>query len=100
MKNGKYALKPLPPRNESRSSIGTALATACAVVILDRVACVLEWNDEAERLFGYLARTAIGKPFYHFLDVETLVPGSVEWELQTAYYRGKSTCNRQFAHND
>jgi PAS domain S-box-containing protein len=100
MDNGKFRPKPVRSGSELCSANGTAQAPVYAVVILDRAACVLEWNDEAERLFGYMAEAAIGKPFYHFLDLESLTPGSVEWELLTAYYRGASTCDRQYAHSD
>ena len=71
-----------------------------AVIILDRTACVTSWDAAAELLFGYPSRVAVGKPFYHFLELESLTPGSVEWELQTAYYRGTSICNRQYTRFD
>jgi PAS domain-containing protein len=71
-----------------------------AVVILDRTACVIAWDADAERLFGYPASTAVGKSFYHFLELESLTPGNLERELQTAYYRGQSICNRHYTHHD
>jgi len=73
---------------------------APAIIILDRTACVISWDAAAELLFGYPAHSAVGKPFYHFLELESLMPGSVEWELQTAYYRGTSICNPQCKHRD
>jgi PAS domain-containing protein len=71
-----------------------------ATIILDRTACVISWDAAAELLFGYPAIAAVGKPFYHFLELESLTPGNVEWELQTAYYRGTSICNRHYTHHD
>jgi PAS domain S-box-containing protein len=100
MENSQDGQRSLPPTNGLSHSNGTAETWAIPVLTLDRTACVTDWNEEAERLFGYSAETAIGKPFYHFLDLESLTPGSVEWELLTAYYRGMSTCDRQFARSD
>jgi PAS domain S-box-containing protein len=100
MGNNAHGRRPLPPNNGLSQSNGTTQTFANAVVILDRTACVTNWNDEAELLFGYSAEAAIGKPFYHFLDLESLPPGSVEWELLTAYYRGASSCTRQYTHCD
>lgn len=71
-----------------------------AVIVLDWTACVIVWDADAERLFGYPASAAVGKSFYHFLELESLIPGTLEWELQTAYYRGKAICNRQYTHHD
>src|SRR5436190_8132458 len=61
-----------------------------AIIILDRATYVVSWDAAAEFLFGYPSSVAVGKPFYHFLELVSLTPGSVEWELQNAYYRGKS----------
>jgi len=61
---------------------------------------VISWDAAAELLFGYPPSVAVGKPFYHFLELESLTPGSVEWELLTAYYRGTSICNRQYTRRD
>ena len=90
----------LPPVDASVHSDVDAQAVDCAVVTLDRIANVTSWNAEAELLFGYPASAAVAKPFYHFLELESLTPGNVEWELQTAYYRGKSICVRQYTHQD
>ena len=100
MENDQYGRLPLPLVNDAAQSDGRAQPDKCAVVTLDRTANVTSWNAEAEQLFGYSAEMAIGKPFYHFLDLESLSPGSVEWELLTAYYRGTSICNRQYTHSD
>jgi PAS domain S-box-containing protein len=100
MENGDVGRRPFSPVNGLSHLNDSEQVFACAVVMLDRTACVTDWNDEAERLFGYSAKTAIGKPFYHFLELESLTPGSVEWELLTAYYRGTSTCIRQYTHSD
>jgi PAS domain S-box-containing protein len=100
MEIGEHGRLPLPPFNGSEHSDDSEHGDECAVVTLDRTANVISWNDEAEQLFGYSARMAIGKPIYHFLDLDSLTPGSVEWELLTAYYRGSSTCNRQYARSD
>jgi PAS domain S-box-containing protein len=100
MESGEYAQLPAQFVNDAAQSRGPAQLDKCAVVMLDRTANVTSWNAEAERLFGYPAETAIGKPFYHFLDLESLAPGSVEWELLTAYYRGTSICNREYTHSD
>ena len=51
-----------------------------ATIILDRTACVISWDAAAELLFGYPPSVAVGKPFYHFLELESLTPGSVERE--------------------
>jgi PAS domain S-box-containing protein len=100
LENGGYG--PLSPSLGSGAghSGECAQADAFAIVTLDRSETVTSWNAEAERLFGYSAKRAIGKPFYHFIDLESLTPGSVEWELLTAYYRGASTCTRQYTHKN
>src|SRR6476660_369617 len=100
MESGEYAQLPAPFVNNDAQSSRCAQPVEYAVVTLDRTANVTSWNPEAERLFGYSAEMAIGKPFYHFLDLESLPPGSVEWELLTAYYRGTSICNRQYTRRD
>jgi two-component system CheB/CheR fusion protein len=100
MENGQYERLPLPLVNDAAQSHGRAQTEECAIVVLDRTANVTSWNAKAERLFGYPAEMAIGKPFYHFLDLESLTPGGVEWDLLTAYYRGVSICDRQYAHSD
>src|SRR3954451_10994246 len=100
IENGECGRTPLPPVDAAVHSDDRTQADKRAVVTLDRVANVTSWNEEAELLFGYPEETALGKPLYHFLDLEALSPGSVEWELLTAYYRGTSICNRQFVHSD
>jgi PAS domain S-box-containing protein len=96
MASGKRRRLLSPPITDSTLVNDSAPTINCAVVTLDQAANVISWNAEAARLFGYAAAAAIGKPLYHFLDLETLDPGSVEWELRTAYYRGSSTCNRRY----
>lgn len=100
MESGEYAQLPAPFVDNAAQSSGHTQTDKCAVVTLDRTANVTSWNAEAEQLFGYSAELATGKPFYHFLDLESLAPGSVEWELRTAYYRGTSICIRQYARSD
>jgi PAS domain S-box-containing protein len=99
MENGNRRRLPSPPppaKKDSTQVNASAQVIHCAVVTLDQAANVTSWNAEAARLFGYSPAAAIGKPLYHFLDLETVEPGSVEWELRTAYYRGSSTCNRRY----
>jgi PAS domain S-box-containing protein len=96
MENGKRQRPLSPPIDDSTQVNVSAQVINCAVVTLDQAANVISWNAEAVRLFGYSPAAAIGKPLYHFLDLETLVPDSLEWELRTAYYRGSSTCNRRY----
>jgi two-component system, chemotaxis family, CheB/CheR fusion protein len=98
--NSDYGRPPSQLADKAAHSVDSAQSIKYAIVTLDRTANVMSWNEEAELLFGHTEETALGKPLYHFLDLETLSPGSVEWELQTAYYRGKSICNRQFARSD
>jgi PAS domain S-box-containing protein len=61
MENSEYGRRSLPPTNGSSHSNGATQTSANAVVTLDRAACVTDWNNEAERLFGYSAKSAIGK---------------------------------------
>jgi PAS domain S-box-containing protein len=100
MESGEYAQLPAPFVNDAAPSGRPEPPSEYAVVTLDRTANVTCWNAEAEQLFGYSAEMAIGKPFYHFLDLESLAPGGVEWELRTAYYRGTSICIRQYTRSD
>jgi PAS domain S-box-containing protein len=94
---GPLAVSPIIAQTHVNDS---APAIHCAVVTLDQAANVVSWNAAAARLFGYSAAAAVGKPLYHFLDLETVDPGSVEWELRTAYYRGSSTCTRRYRHHN
>jgi PAS domain S-box-containing protein len=100
IENGEYGRLSPPLGNGAAHSGDCAQVDECAVITLDRSENVTSWNAEAERLFGYSARAAVNKPLYHFLDLESLTPGSVEWELLTAYYRGASSCTRQYTHKN
>src|SRR5215213_3648812 len=100
MDNGKQGSLRSSSTNGSTDTDESAQTAACAVIMLDRTANVLSWNSGAERLFGYFARAAIGKSFYHFLDLESMSLANFEWALQTAYYRGMAKCDQQFTNQD
>src|SRR5262245_3540690 len=64
--------------------------TDYAIVLLDAEGRVLTWNVGAERMTGYRAEEAIGRPISHFYPREEVASGHVERELARAAGEGRA----------
>jgi PAS domain S-box-containing protein len=50
-----------------------------AIICIDRGGLIRFWNASAEKIFGYAAREAIGKPFDIVIASEYRLPGGHAW---------------------
>lgn len=71
-----------------------------AIFTLDLEGHVLDWNEGAERVFGYTEEDIIGKPYRTFFSAEEVQRGEPEKELNTAAKEGRAEDERWHSRKD
>jgi len=85
---------------EERFRLVTESVADHAIFLLDLEGRVLTWNAGAERLLGYSAEEAIGKPLSLFFTPEEVATGQPQLELQQAAEHGRASDDRWLVRKD